>query len=415
MTILNKIAQIIKRECTAISTRISIIIVLIGGIFGYGYLYNVMYQPNVVRDVPIAVVDMSRTPLSREYSRMLDATPQASVYTNNSNLNAAKELMKKMDVYGLVYIPNDFDQKVGKGEEAVFVLYSVTTAFLYYASLHEATAEAMLAVNDNIRPDQIVFIPKKDVSSIINTPTINTRGVALFNFTNGYATYLIPGVLAIIVFQTLIMIISMLSGKEMEEMRVWRSGTLEQKSSMNTPAYLFYSTLGSNDKGIPNYSTIISILIGKISLYTILYGLLSIFMLGLLPLIFQLPHLASPMLIIEIMIPYLIATSCFGLACSFFFTDSDMPLLMISFFSVGLVFLSGISYPLENMPIYWKMAHFIFPAAPGTLAFVKINSMGASMNEISQQYIVLWIQALFYFVLAFFSYQYNMKKTLLKR
>ena len=240
MTILNKIAQIIKRECTAISTRISIIIVLIGGIFGYGYLYNVMYQPNVVRDVPIAVVDMSRTPLSREYSRMLDATPQASVYTNNSDLNAAKELMKKMDVYGLVYIPNDFDQKVGKGEEAVFVLYSVTTAFLYYASLHEATAEAMLAVNDNIRPDQIVFIPKKDVSSIINTPTINTRGVALFNFTNGYATYLIPGVLAIIVFQTLIMIISMLSGKEMEEMRVWRSGTPEQKSSMNTPAYLLY-------------------------------------------------------------------------------------------------------------------------------------------------------------------------------
>ena len=32
------------------------------------------------------------------------------------------------------------------------------------------------------------------------------------------------------------------------------------------------------------------------------------------------------------------------------------------------------------------------PAAPGTLAFVKINSMGASMSEISQQYIILWIQ-----------------------
>ena len=28
------------------------------------------------------------------------------------------------------------------------------------------------------------------------------------------------------------------------------------------------------------------------------------------------------------------------------------------------------------------------PAAPGTLAFVKINSMGASMSEISQQYII---------------------------
>ena len=33
-----------------------------------------MYAPNVVRDAPVAVVDMSRTPLSRSYIRLLDAT-----------------------------------------------------------------------------------------------------------------------------------------------------------------------------------------------------------------------------------------------------------------------------------------------------------------------------------------------------
>ena len=33
------------------------------------------------------------------------------------------------------------------------------------------------------------------------------------------------------------------------------------------------------------------------------------------------------------------------------------------------------------MPWYWKASHFIFPAAPGTLAFVKINSMGATIAE----------------------------------
>lgn len=58
--------------------------------FLYGLLYNYMYAPNVVRNAPVAVVDMSQTPLSRHYSRLLDATPQAQVLTNNADLQAAK-------------------------------------------------------------------------------------------------------------------------------------------------------------------------------------------------------------------------------------------------------------------------------------------------------------------------------------
>ena len=59
--------------------------------------------------------------------------------------------------------------------------------------------------------------------------------------------------------------------------------------------------------------------------------------------------------------------------------------------------------------------NYMVPAAPGTLAFVKINSMGASMSEISQQYIILWIQCAIYFVLACRAYRYNIKKAKCER
>ena len=100
----------------------------------------------------------------------------------------------------------------------------------------------------------------------------------------------------------------------------------------------------------------------------------------------------------------------FGLAASYFFTDSEAPLLMIAFFSVGLIFLSGVSYPLELMPWYWQMAHYIVPAAPATLAYVQLNSMGASIEQVGVEYVTLWVQCVVYFLLACWVYRRNILK-----
>lgn len=73
---LNKLQQlsfIIRREYLAISTSYAVLLVLMGGIFVYGLLYNYMYAPNIVTDVPVAVVDNSHSELSRNFIRWLDA------------------------------------------------------------------------------------------------------------------------------------------------------------------------------------------------------------------------------------------------------------------------------------------------------------------------------------------------------
>ena len=94
MTMLNNILAVSWHEFRVMCTRYSILLVLSGGIYVYGLLYDYMCAPNVVRDAAVAVVDKSRTPLSRSYIRLRDNTPQARVLTNNADLTAAKELMK---------------------------------------------------------------------------------------------------------------------------------------------------------------------------------------------------------------------------------------------------------------------------------------------------------------------------------
>ena len=186
-------------------------------------------------------------------------------------------------------------------------------------------------------------------------------------------------------FQTLLMVIGMVSGEERQ-------------------FHLLQSYPSS-------FAQAIRLVVGKTFVYMMLYAIFSLFLLGLIPFVFDLPDIGNVWNIIMLLIPFLMATSFFGLTASLFFTDSDAPLLMIAFFSVGLIFLSGVSYPLELMPWYWKLSHFLIPAAPATLAYVKLNSMGASMAGIHTEYVTLWIQCAVYFILACLVYRYNIWKS----
>lgn len=396
MKILNEIkkylaitSEYVIREFKTIATSYSILLVLIGGIFIYGLLYNYMYQPNLVRNAPIVVVDLSKSPLSREYSRLLEASPQVDIYSFAPDIESAKEMMRKQETGGIVYIPKDFERRIGRGEQSVFLAMGNTSAFLNFAAIQEATAGAMVELDGRHRSDMVVFLPLLTLYAMSQSQTINVVGTPLFNYTEGYGSYLIPAVLILIIFQTLMMIIGMITGGERYEKTI-----------------LFYT---KNGLGFRNIALVI---LSKTFVYGVLYAIFAYFLIGLLPNIFSIPAIGNTWDVIILLVPFFLASCFFGFTCSLFYADSESPILMIAFFSVGLVFLSGISYPLELMPWYWKVVHYIIPAPPAVLAYVQVNSMGASLNAIKIQYITLWVQCLIYFISACLVFRYNMKKAI---
>ena len=381
------LADIISREWRAISTNPAILLVLMGGIFAYGLLYNLMYAPNLVRKTPVAIVDNSHSALSREYIRLLNATPQASVYALTPNYLEAKEWLKQSKVDGILYLPADFDARVGRGEQSVFSVYAATDAFLNFKNLQEASSRVMLAVNDAHRAEGAVFLPPQGLLAVASSAPVNVSGTALYNYTEGYGSYLIPAVMIIIIFQTMLMVIGMVTGEEAEKYP--KGKVVGERTSISCSAW---------HKALYNIS-------GRTFVYVMLYIIFALFLLGLLPHFFSIPNIGNGRDIITMMIPFLIGTSFFGLAASRYFTDSEAPLLMIAFFSVGYIFLSGVSYPLELMPWYWQAAHYVVPAAPAVLAFVKLNSMGGDMADIRPEMITLWIQVFVYFLLSLWVFR----------
>ena len=371
------IIQIISDEFKAIGTNIPILIVLVLGNVGYGFLYNLLYNKNLYREAPIAVVDMSQSDLSRHLIDYIDATQEVKIVAKTQNFDEAKMMLIEREIVGFLYIPQELKTEIMRGNQVQCLVYGSTLSFLDYLNIYEAVNFAALNINSELLPQMVESLNMIDVLFLANDKAVNIVNEPLYNSSEGYGTYLIPPVMVIIIFQTLMLTVAMRCGGE-------KTTRLQDYKT---------TSLGGS----------IKIVLGKAFTNVMIYSVFAVFFLGLLPLVFHLPHLGDSLDIIIMMIPYLFASVFFCLSLSPFYTDGDMPLFIIVFMSVPLVFLSGISYPLELMPRHWKIFHYLIPVAPATLAFVKLDCMGGDLSNIRPELINLWLQCFAYFVIAVFA------------
>ncbi len=365
-----------RNELHTISHTPATALVVVGGVVIYGLLYNLFYAPNVVREAPIVVVDESHSHLSERFISLTDASPSVEVITTATTLHEGQELLQRGVGEAIIYLPHDMEHRIGRGEQAMVVTFATTNTFLYYEATAEAALEASLALGEEVREGLAWMLPKEVQLALSTRQPIAPEGIALFNPSKGYATYLLPVVLMIIIFQTLTMVVAMTSAGRKAK------GT----SLLRTPTTCPLQRA--------------TIVIGRTTIHATLYGAFSLFLVGLLPRFFDLPHLASAWTLVGILTPFILATSLFGQCFGRLFSDSDAPLLLITFFSVGLIFIAGISYPLELLPTQWQVLHYIFPSSPAILAYTATSSMGATLSEVGREVAVLWAQVGAYFLLA---------------
>ena len=382
---LHLLVDTIRHEVVSIASTPATILVMVGGVVLYGLLYNLLYRPNVVHDAPVAVVDDSHTPLSRHLMELIDATPQVKIVATAEDMIAAHNIMAEGKAEGIIHIPSDIEKRIGRGEEALFVAEATTAEFLYYEAIQSGTLGVLQHLDTSLVQQLVLQLPPNTAQAIAQSRPAQAVGVPLFNPTKGYATYLLPAVLIVIIFQTLLMVVCIRTGRERE---------LGKKSFFNLSAH------PENMTGKIGWGDAVAGVVGRMIVYVVIYGIFSFFLLGLLPAVFNLPHLAEWWELVAFCALFLPATVLCALFFSSLFRDSEAGVLLIAPFSLGLILLSGLSYPLELMPTGWFLVHHLLPAPVGILTYVKLNSMGATLGECSHQLYVLALQGVAYFILA---------------
>lgn len=383
------ILQIWYREIGNIFRDKGIMIFIVFVPVVYPLLYSYVYTNEVVRDVPVVVVDESNTSLSREMLRKMDASPDLEISGFCDNMDEAKEMISRHKAYGIIHIPHEFTKELHEVKQATIGLYCDMSSMLYYKALLLTATNVSLEMNKDIKVNN--YIPSStDRQTEINKMPIDYDYVSLYNPQSGFAAFLIPPVLMLIIQQTLFLGIGMSMGNSRER------------------------NMGSVIPFHPWYKNAIHIVIGKALPYFLLYIVLAVYMFMVVNRIFALPRLGHYGTFLSFIIPYLLSCIFLAMVISAFIYRREDCILLLVFLSVPLLFLSGISWPASSMPDVWKYVSYIFPSTFGMNGYVKISSMGASLYDVKTEYMALWIQAGVYFILACVFYRIQIKKLVTK-
>lgn len=346
----------------------------------YPLIYAFIYTNETIREVPAVAVDNSRSSLSREYLRKVDATPDVNIVTYCADMEEAKLMMKDRKAYGVIYIPADFSDNIARGKQTQISLYCDMSGLLYYKALLLANTNVSLAMNADIKVERAGNSTERQDE--ITAYPIEYEDVALYNPTNGFAAFLIPVVLMLIIQQTLLLGIGLSAGTAREHNQ-------------------FRDLVPINR----HYNGTLRIVMGKGLSYFMVYSLVSVYILCVVPWIFKLNRIAIPGELALFILPYLAACIFFSMTASIAIRNRETCMLLFVFTSVPLLFLSGISWPAAAIPPFWKYFSYIFPSTFGINGYVRINSMGATLNEVAFEYRALWLQAGFYFITACLVYR----------
>ena len=352
----------------------------------YPLIYSWAYNNETVREVPTAIVDNSNSSLSRTFIRNFDASPNTKVAYRCNDLKEARDLMEKQVVHGILYFPEDFATRLNRMEQSTVSVYCDMALMLNYKAIFQTATSVQGEMNKDI---QISMAGNyTDREDQIATQPLAFEEVPLFNTTGGYGNFIIPGVLILILQQTLLLGIGLAAGTARENNR--------------------YRDLVPISK---HYNGLFRIVFGKALCYFMLYMVISAYVLLVIPHLFHYTALARGTDLIGLVVPFLLACIFFGMFVSCIVRYRENVILLVVFTSLPLLFMAGISWPQSNIPGVWQGVSWLFPSTWAVRGFIRMNSMGATLHEIQFEYQMLWLQVIVYFFAACLVYRYQIIST----
>lgn len=327
----------------------------------YSFYYPAPYSHEAPRKLPVVVVDQDDSALSRSMILDLDATRSIGVVNVVGNLAIARSDMREGKADGVILISDGLERQLRAGTSGSGIAVWVNATYLLRAS---TIGEAVTAVIQNIAKTRL--LPGGQVSR--GGPPVTVVKEPLFNRTGGYKGYVFPSVAVIIIQQTLLFGVATFMGAR-RRTGTWRMGAAE-----------FGGTLAA-------FSSV-----GILGCY---------FLFGLIFWLQGVPVDGNVLGMVAVVPIFAAAVAALGMLVGSVFDRGERATYMLGPTSVPFFFLTGATYPLDQMPRFVSAFSHLIPSTSGVHTFVPLNQMRATLGDVASPLLMLVTLAIGYSALAY--------------
>jgi len=196
--------EIFKAELKQVIDNHSILLTVIIAPLLYASLLGSIYIQKDIEGISFGIVDNDNTATTLGLTRMLSGSSKINIKYKIHSYEEAVNLMYKQEIQGFLWFPKGFEKKLLKLQGADVKMFLNTTRFLPSNDLNKTVNTVMMTVGSGVRLRYFEAhgINPKHAMELINPVLPEIRPI--YNPTNNYGDFLLPGLLFLILQQTLL-------------------------------------------------------------------------------------------------------------------------------------------------------------------------------------------------------------------
>lgn len=346
--------QALRAEFAAIFTDRQVRLIVLAALVIYAVIYPYPYRAELLRDVPVVVVDLDRSPGSAELARRIDASEAVAIVGGVPDIGHAIRAVQERRAYGVLLIPEGFERELLRGRQSPVALYADASYFLMYQRVMQGAGVPLRQLGAEVEMARLVGAGTPPAVALAQVSPANQVEVPLFNPTGGYGSYVLPAAFVLILQQTMLMGLALVATRR----RV---------------------------AGHPVWSVL-----GRMCAWALLYAALLPLYLIVLPALYGLPLLGSVGAVLMLGLPFVLAVGLMAQCLAALFRRAEEVQVVLLALGLPFFFLSGFAWPIEAIPPALNLAAQLVPSTPAIDGMVRIGQMGAELPQVAGTLWHLW-------------------------
>ena len=283
------------------------------------------------------------------------------ILSNVSSVADIRDMVQRGDLEGGIIIPSNFSTSIMTGQQGTLIIVSDESNPQISATIQGVLKTVFDEMGTAIAQQKVAPLNATNTLAVVKPFNVQTQGIVSGNPT--YFDFIAPGIMAMTVMMSVMTGLPVAISQEKE------IGTMDgmMVAPINRLSIILGKTLGQTARG----------LIQGIIILILAVGLFGVAIQGSILLVFALLLLG------------VFSFVGLGIVITSFTKDQETAQMLMMTLMFPMMFLSGVFFPIQQMPWYMQDISKILPLTYASDALRKVMVLGAGIPQISTDLIVL--------------------------